>query len=209
MKDEIFEIKLKENPSTGYYWEFINNKSFINIYIERVNNPKRLLDENNNNENEIPLVEIEEVSEDIGIIYGGSSISNEYYKALKTSKEPLILNYGFFTHYGEIVINNTINLNICNKLDDGKCIIETEESELNKDEESEKEEKINKIEENEKEEEKIEEKLNKDEKNNGSELENNEENKIEKKPNNDTEKINNNFNIIHISFSLFYLLLLF
>ena len=119
LKDEIFEIQYYGNPSTGCYWSFININSFIDTYIQRVSK-----DEVNNNKNDtLP----DEISEDNEQILGKPEIEYNYYKALKTSNGPLILNFNYFSNSDEVLCNNSINLYICDELNDGECIYEKEE----------------------------------------------------------------------------------
>ena len=149
LKDEIFEIQYYGNPSTGSFWSFVNFESFKNTYIQYVSKPNRLLDEENNID-EIPP-QVEEVVQDDFKDLGSPETYYEYYKALKTTNEPLILIFNYNTGYN-VIVNNSIILNICDELIDGKCKINEKEEESNKVEENENEEESNKVEENEKEE---------------------------------------------------------
>jgi len=145
LKDEIFEIKLSSSEGTGYFWNFINKNSFINNYIESVNKPKRLLNEDNiqtikflKRSLEIPEEEIKNNQ-----ILGDSITYYEYYKALKIAKEPIILNYMYYKElndYNEISVNATIKLQICNEFNDDICIINEEE--IEEPEKNEKEEEL-------------------------------------------------------------------
>ena len=230
LKDEIFEIQYYGNPSTGSYWSFVNFNSFKNTYIQSVTKPNRLLNEKNNTENDFPeLIEIESEieSQEFNQILGSPEISYGYYKALKTTNEPLILIFNYISG-SNVIVNNSINLNIYDELNDSKCIKNEKEEESNEVEENEKEEESNKVEENEKEEEsnkveknEKEEDSNKVEKNEKEEekiekknetqleLQNNIGDKIEEEIDNENEKFTDNFKIINLSFSLFYLLFLF
>jgi hypothetical protein len=242
LKDEIFEIKLTSVDGTGYFWNFINKNSFINNYIQSVNKPKRFLNEENIQSNKIPKRTLDQeldlkefIKEKEFNILGDSSTQYEYYKALKITKEPIILNYMYYIELNDgnnTLINATIKLQICNELNDGTCIFkeeEIEEPEKNEEEPEKNEEEPEKNEEepekNEEESEKNEEEPEKNEENEKEEkLNENEENKkeeetqitepeSEEKKENKKEKFLDNssekINFVYLYFSLFYLIFLF
>ena len=150
LKDEIFEIKLSSSEGTGYFWNFINKNSFINNYIQSVNKPKRFLNEENIQSNKIPKRTLDQeldlkefIKEKEFNILGDSSTQYEYYKALKITKEPIILNYMYYIELNDgnnTLINATIKLQICNEFNDDICIINEEE--IEEPEKNEKEEEL-------------------------------------------------------------------
>ena len=129
LKDEIFVIKIHEAVATGYNWKFINKNSFLNTYIESITIPEKSNNkatDYNNNDEEINFThKTTTIQEHVfkGPYLGGSKTYYHYFKALKITEEPIILNYIYSTYENsEIRVNATIKVWICDEFYTDKCI---------------------------------------------------------------------------------------
>ena len=129
LKDELFVIKIHEAVATGYNWKFINENSFLNTYIESTTIPEKSNNKTtdyNNNDKEINFThKTTTIQEHVfkGPYLGGSKTYYHYFKALKKTEEPIILNYIYSTYENsEIRVNATIKIWIFDEFYTDKCI---------------------------------------------------------------------------------------